>query len=120
MTYVDGYVLPLPKENRDAYRAMAQKAGAIWIKHGALGYKECIGNDLTTTFAPDSFPKAVNATDTETIIFAFVIFKSREHRDEVNAKVHADPDLEGCGDADTMPFDPSRMLYGGFETLVDL
>lgn len=89
---------------------MAQKAGEIWMEHGALAYKEC---------ASGSFPRCAGTESGETVIFAFIIFKSREYRDEVNAKVHQDPRLQ-CGDMDNMPFDCKRMIYGGFTTLVDL
>ena len=120
MSYVDGYVLPLPEQNIEAYREMAQIAGNIWMEHGALAYKECIAEDLNSEWAKDSFPRAANAKTGETVVFAFIVFKSREHRDEVNAKVHQDPRLTGCGDMENMPFDMGRMIYGGFTTLVDL
>ena len=88
---VDGYILPLPAENVEAYRAMAQCAGQIWIEHGALSYRECLGDDLSSEWSGDSFPKAVNASANEKVIFAFIEFESREHRDAVNAKVYEDP-----------------------------
>ncbi|NOT13270.1 MAG: DUF1428 domain-containing protein [Methylococcaceae bacterium] len=120
MSYVDAYVLPLPTQNIEAYREMAENAGKIWMEHGALVYKECIAEDMNSEWAKDTFPKSVNALADETVIFAFIVFKSREHRDEVNAKVHKDPRLAGCGSMETMPFDMNRMTYGGFTTLVDL
>jgi uncharacterized protein YbaA (DUF1428 family) len=120
MSYVDGYVLPLPEQNIDAYREMAQNAGTIGMEHGALTYKECIAEDMKSEWAKDSFPKAVAAKASETVVFAVIIFKSREHRDEVNAKVFQDPRLKGCGDAETMPFDINRMVYGGFSAIVEL
>lgn len=120
MSYVDGYILPLPAENVEAYRAMAQCAGQIWIEHGALSYRECLGDDLNSEWASDSFPKAVNASANEKVIFAFIEFESREHRDEVNAKVYEDPRLEECGDMEDPPFDFKRMAYGGFQVLVNL
>ncbi len=119
MSYVDGYVLPLPTANLVAYRAMAEQAGKIWMEHGALAYKECLAEDMNSEWAKESFPQAARAGKDETVIFAFIIFKSREHRDEVNAKVHGDTRLSGCGDLDKMPFDLKRMIYGGFTTLVD-
>ena len=119
MSYIDGYILPIPENNLEAYREIAQKAGEIWMEHGALAYKECAGEDLYPEWASGSFPKSAGAESGETVIFAFIIFKSREHRDEVNAKVHQDPRLQ-CGDMDNMPFDCKRMIYGGFTTLVDL
>lgn len=120
MSYVDGYVLPLPTANLDSYRAMAERAGQIWMEHGALAYRECVAEDTDSEWAKGSFPRSAGAGKGETVIFAYIVFKSREHRDEVNAKVHADPRLNGCGDANNMPFDCARMIYGGFTTLVDL
>ncbi len=120
MSYVDGYVLPLPTANLDAYRSMAEQAGKIWMEHGALAYKECLAEDMDVEWAKGSFPRSAGAGKDETVIFAFIIFKSREHRDEVNAKVHADHRLSGCSDMQNMPFDLKRMIYGGFTTLVDL
>lgn len=120
MSYVDGYILPLPEDNIEEYRAMAQCAGQIWIEYGALSYREYLGDDLSSEWSNDSFPKAVGATATEKVIFAFIEFNSREHRDEVNAKVYADPRLEECGDMEDPPFDFKRMAYGGFKALVEL
>ncbi len=121
MSYVDGYILPLPESNIEAYREMAQLAGSVWMEHGALAYKECIGEDLESEWADGAFLRAVNAKPGEKVIFAFILFESREHRDEVNAKVHDDPRMIALGDMeDSMPFDGNRMTYGGFETLVDL
>jgi uncharacterized protein YbaA (DUF1428 family) len=120
MSYVDGYVLPLPEQNIEVYREMAQNAGSIWIEQGALSYKECIAEDMNSEWAKDSFPRSVQAEKGETVVFAFIVFKSREHRDEVNARVFQDPRMKGCGDNEVMSFDNKRMIYGGFTTLVDL
>ena len=117
MSYVDGFVLPV--KDVDAYRKMASKAGKIWMEHGALGYKECVGDDMNPAFGVP-FPKISKAKEGETVVFAFIIYKSRAHRDKVNAKVMKDPRMgEGC-DPKNMPFDMKRMVYGGFKTLVDL
>ena len=118
MGYVDGYVLPVPEKNIDAYREMAQKAATIWMEHGALDYKECIAEDVNIKgFVP--FPKVIEAKQDETVVFAYIVFKSRKHRDEINAKVMNDPRLkEDCGDGKEMPFDCRRMAYGGFKVLV--
>lgn len=126
MTYVDGFIIPVPKGKIDAYREMAENAGKIWMAHGALSYKECVLEDAEPELPEDApeafklrlFPGLVGAKSGETVIFAFIIFKSRTHRDEVNKKVMADSRMK-CDDND-MPFDPSRMAYGGFEALVDL
>jgi uncharacterized protein YbaA (DUF1428 family) len=117
MAYVDGYVLPLPVKNIAAYRRIAKKAGAIWREHGALEYREWVAEDMNAhELVP--FPKSVQAKDDETVIFAYIVFKSRAHRDRVNAKVMADPRLADMG-PDGVPFDHKRMIYGGFKLLVD-
>jgi uncharacterized protein YbaA (DUF1428 family) len=116
--YVDGYVLPIPKKHLQAYRRMAQKAGKIWREHGALDYKECAGDDLNIAMGV-SFPRQMKVKSGETVVFAYILFKSRAHRDRVNAKVMKDPRLAGMGDPKDMPFDPKRMVYGGFKVLVD-
>jgi uncharacterized protein YbaA (DUF1428 family) len=114
-SYVDGYVLPVPKKNVNAYRRIAQKAGKIWREHGALDYKECVGDDLAVKgLVP--FPRTVKLKPGETVVFAYVVFKSRAHRDRVNAKVMKDPRLV-CDPKD-MPFDCKRMVYGGFKVIV--
>ncbi len=118
MKYVDGFVLPVPKKNLPAYRRMAQKAGKIWREHGALDYKECAGDDLKVKMGVP-FPKQMKVKPGETIVFAYIVYKSRAHRDKVNAKVMKDPRLKDCCDSKAMPFDCQRMCYGGFEVLVD-
>lgn len=115
--YVDGYVLPVPKKNLRAYQKMAQKAGKIWMDHGALKYCECAGDDLAVKWGAP-FPRQLKIKAGETVVFAFIVFKSRAHRDRVNAKVMKDPRLE-CPDPKSMPFDCERMNYGGFKTIVD-
>jgi len=119
MPYVDGFVLPLPKKNLKTYIRMAQQAGKIWMKHGALEYRECIGDDLDIKFGLP-FPKGIKIKKGETVVFAWIVYKSKAHRDKVNAKVMKDPDLGVGMDTKKMPFDVKRMLYGGFKTLVDL
>lgn len=128
MTYVDGFVLPVPEGKIDAYREMAESAGKIWMEHGALQYKECVLEDAKPEMPEDApetckitpFGDLAGTKDGETVIFAFIVYKSREHRDEVNKKVMADPRMKGACDENNMPFDPSRMTYGGFKALVDL
>jgi uncharacterized protein YbaA (DUF1428 family) len=116
--YVDGYVLPVPKKKLKAYGRMAQKAGKIWREYGALDYKECVGEDLNVKFGT-SFPRQIKLKPGETVVFAYIVFKSRAHRDRVNAKVMKDPRLADSMDEKTMPFDVKRMVYGGFNVLVD-
>lgn len=118
MSYVDGYVLPLPKKNIKAYQRIANQAGRIWKEHGALDYKECIGDDLKIQgLVP--FTKAAKAKPSETIVFAYVLFKSRKHRDAVNARVMKDPRLQEMCNPGKMPFDVNRMVCGGFKVFVD-
>ncbi|PSJ58696.1 DUF1428 domain-containing protein [Kumtagia ephedrae] len=117
MSYVDGFVLAVPKANLDAYRKMAAQAGEIWKDHGALAYVECIGDDVPYGEVT-SFPRSVQAKDDEVVVFAWILYQSREQRDAINAKVMADPRLKP--DWDTMPFDAKRMIYGGFETFLEL
>jgi len=116
MKYVDGFVLPVLKKNIPAYRRMAAKAGKIWREHGALDFKECVGDDLNVKFGV-SFPRKVRLKRGETVFFSFIVYKSRAHRDRVNAKVMKDPRLNM--DPKKMPFDCNRMIYGGFKVLVD-
>jgi uncharacterized protein YbaA (DUF1428 family) len=116
--YVDGYVLPVPKKNLPAYRRMAAKAGKVWREHGALEFRECVGEDLKTKKIK-SFPSLVKPKPGETVVFSWIVFKSRAHRDAVNAKVMKDPRLAKMMDMKAMPFDPKRMACGGFEVMVD-
>jgi uncharacterized protein YbaA (DUF1428 family) len=118
MNYVDGFVLAVPKKNVEAYRKIAQKAAKIWREHGALEYRECVGEDLKPSFGVP-FPKAAKAKANETVVFAWIVFKSRAHRDAVNKKVMKDPRLNDMmqGTKD-MPFDVKRMVYGGFKVIV--
>ena len=118
MRYVDGYVLPVPMKNLQAYGRMARKAGKIWREHGALEFRECAGDDLDVK-GMVSFPARIKLKRGETVVFSWIVFKSRAHRDRVNAKVMKDPRLSGM-DPKSMPFDWKRMVYGGFKVLVDV
>jgi len=115
--YVDGYVLPVPKKNVAAYRHMAQKAGKVWRDHGALEYIECVADDVKPG-KHTSFPQSVKLKAGETVVFAYIVYKSRAHRDRVNAKVMKDPRLANMMDPKAMPFDGKRMFWGGFKVLV--
>jgi len=117
MTYVDGYILPLPKKNLPAYRRMAQLGCKIWRENGALEYRECVGDDLSPAFGLP-FTGSVKVKRGETVVFAFVVFKSRAHRDRVNAKVMKDKRMASMA-SKPMPFDCTRMVYGGFKVLVE-
>ncbi|MCQ4167572.1 DUF1428 domain-containing protein [Tahibacter harae] len=115
MSYIDGYVLPLPIENIAAYRKMARKAGKIWMEHGALAYHECIADDVKPG-KWTSFPQAVKLKEGETVVFSWIVYKSRRDRDRINKLVMSDPRLKM--DPSTMPFDGKRMFWGGFKELV--
>jgi uncharacterized protein YbaA (DUF1428 family) len=117
MNYVDGYVLPVPKKRLAAYRRMAQKGAKVWRDHGALEYRECVGEDLNTKMGTP-FLRAIKTKPGETIVFSWIVFKSRAHRDRVNAKVMKDPRLAGMMNGQDMPFDLKRMSYGGFKMMV--
>ena len=114
--YVDGYVLPVPKKNLAAYRRLAQLAAKVWCDHGALEYRECVGDDLQVKWGP-TFPRQLQLKRGETVVFSWITFKSRAHRDRVNAKVMKDPRIAATSAAE-MPFDCQRILYGGFNVLV--
>jgi uncharacterized protein YbaA (DUF1428 family) len=118
MRYVDGYVLPVPRKNLAAYRRIARKAGKIWREHGALEYRECAGDDLKVKWGMP-FPRALKLKRGETVVFSWIVFKSRADRDRINAKVMKDPRLNDM-DPRKMPFDVKRMVFGGFKTFVDL
>jgi len=117
MRYVDGYVLPVPRKNLEAYRRMAAKAGKIWREHGALEYRECAGDDLKVKWGV-SFSRRMKLKRGETVVFSWIVYQSRAHRDRVNAKVMKDPRLAKMMEGKAMPFDVKRMLYGGFKVLV--
>jgi uncharacterized protein YbaA (DUF1428 family) len=118
MRYVDGFVLPIPKKNVAAYRRMAQKAGKVWREHGALEFIECVADDVKPGKLT-SFPQSVKLKSGEMVVFSYIVYKSRTHRDRVNAKVMKDPRLTKMMDPKAMPFDGKRMFWGGFKVLVD-
>ena len=115
--YVDAFVIPIPKKKIAAYRKMAALGCKVWMDHGALDYKECIGEDLKAPFALP-FPKGIRAKPGETVVFSWILYKSRAHRDRTNQAVMKDPRLAAFMNPKDMPFDVKRMLYGGFEVLV--
>ena len=118
MSYVDGFVLVVPKKKLAIYKNMARKAGKIWREHGALDYRECVGDDLKVKMGVP-FTKFAKIKAGETVVFSYIVYKSRAHRDKVNAKVMADKRITASM-AQEMPFDPKRMAYGGFKTLVEM
>ena len=117
MTYVDGFLLAVPKANIEAYKAMARTAGTVWKEHGAINYVECVGDDVPYGELT-SFPRAVHASDDEIVIFSWITYESRKRRDEIVAKVMADPRLQGDDWKDV--FDGKRMIFGGFEAFLEL
>lgn len=118
MKYVDGFVLPIATRNLPAYRRLATLASKVWCAHGALEYRECVGDDLLIKYCVP-FPRPLKCKPGETVILAWIVFRSRAHRDRVNAKVCKDPRIEAMMKSKKMPFDPKRMLYGGFRVIVD-
>jgi uncharacterized protein YbaA (DUF1428 family) len=119
MAYVDGYVVPVPKNKVNAYKKLATLASKVWRDHGALEYHECVADDVKKG-KWTSFPQSVKAKSNETVIFAYVVFKSRKERDRVNAAVMKDKRLANCCDPKKMPFDAKRMFWGGFKPLVSI
>jgi uncharacterized protein YbaA (DUF1428 family) len=115
--YVDGFVLAVPKGKINAYLRLARMCEKIWLEHGALEYRECVGDDLQVKMGVP-FPQMIKIKPKETIIFSWITYKSRAHRDSVNSKVMKDPRMENM-DPKSMPFDPKRMVYGGFKILVN-
>jgi uncharacterized protein YbaA (DUF1428 family) len=116
--YVDGFVLPVPKKNIEAYREEARKAGEVWREYGALEFVECVADDVKPGKLT-SFPQSVNLRDDETVVFSWIVYESREKRDEVNEKVMNDPRIKDMS-PERMPFDARRMFWGGFRTIVEL
>jgi uncharacterized protein YbaA (DUF1428 family) len=118
MQYVDGFVVPVPKKKLPAYRRMAQKMGKVWRDHGAIEFREFVADDVKVG-KRTSFPRSVKRKPGETVVFSWIVCKSREHRDRVNAKVMKDPRLAKMMNPNAMPFDAKRMIFGGFKNLVD-
>ena len=117
--YVDGFILAVPRDKAEDYRRIAQQAGEVWREHGALEYYECVAEDVKDGELT-SFPRSVKAEDGETVVFAWITYESREHRDAVNGKVMEDPRIRTQMDMSQAPFDGKRMIYGGFTTLIEL
>jgi uncharacterized protein YbaA (DUF1428 family) len=117
MPYVDGFIVAVPKKNLDAYVRMAKRSGKVWREHGALDYREWVADDVKVG-KRTSFPRSVKLKPDETVVFSWITYKSRTHRDRVNKKVMADPRLKDMMNPKTLPFDAKRMIYGGFESLV--
>jgi len=119
MSYVDGFVLPVPKKNLAAYRKMAKLAGKVWREHGALDYKECVADDVKPG-KYTSFPQSVKLKKDETVVFSYIVYKTKADRNRINKKVMADPRLAPMMDPKKMPFDGKRIFFGGFKVFVDI
>lgn len=118
MRYIDGFVIPVPKKNVPAYRRMAAKAGKLWREHGALEYRECVSDDLKVKIGM-RFPRMVKLKSGQTVVVSWILYKSRAHRDRVNAKVMQDPSIKAMCDEKSMPFDLKHIAYGGFTVMID-
>lgn len=119
MSYVDGFVVPVPKKNLTAYRKIARKAGKVWREHGALDYREFVADDAPVGKVT-SFPRSVKMKPAETVVFSYIVYKSRKHRDQVNAKVMKDRRLAAMMQPGGVPFDTKRMIFGGFKSIVEI
>ena len=117
--YVDGFIVPVPKQRIASYRRMSKLAGKVWREFGALEYIECVADDVTWG-KRTSFPRSVKLKPGEVVVFSWIVYKSRKHRDGVNAKVMKDPRLAKMMDSKNLPFDTKRMIWGGFKTIVDV
>jgi len=128
MVYVDGFVIPILRKNLGAYRKMARDAGKIWIKHGALEYWECVGEDFKVQMDPKDkskvgfpFSKKFNLKSSETVLFSWIVYRSKSHRNKINSKVMKDPSMNMENfDMKSMPFDIKKMLYAGFTPIVKM
>lgn len=119
MSYVDGFLIPVPRKNLAAYRRMSVQAGKVWRELGALEYRECVGDDLKVKMGT-SFTKSAGTRAGETVVFSWIVYRSKAHRDRVNAKVMKDPRIAKMMEGKAMPFDVKRMAYGGFKVIVDV
>ena len=119
MPYVDGFVVPVPRDKIDAYRAMSERCGAIWRELGALEFRECMADDVKPG-KWTSFPQSVDLKEDEVVFFSWITYNSRAERDAINDKVMKDPRMEDMMKPEAMPFDGKRMIYGGFEMVVDI
>lgn len=119
MSYVDGFVIPVPKENIEAYKKMSMECGKVWKEYGALEFRECIGDDVPPGKVT-SFPLSVDLKEGEAVVFSWIVYASRAARDDINDKVMKDPRIAHHMDPKNMPFDGRRMVWGGFEMMIDL
>jgi uncharacterized protein YbaA (DUF1428 family) len=117
--YVDGFVVPVPRRKLAAYKALARKAGKVWMEYGAVEYVECVADDVTMG-KRTSFPRSVKLKKGEVVVFSYIVYKTRKQRDSIMAKVMKDKRLADMMDPNNMPFDGKRMFWGGFKTMVEM
>jgi uncharacterized protein YbaA (DUF1428 family) len=117
--YIDGFVIPVPQAKLETYRKIARKACKVWMEYGALDYVETVGDDLSIQGITATFPKTIKLKPGEVVVFSYIVYKSRAHRDKVNGKVMKDPRIKGMCNEKDMPFNPKRMSYGGFKSIVE-
>jgi len=120
MAYADGFLIPVPTKNLAAYRKMSDAAGKVWMEHGALDYKECAGDDMAAEGMSTTFPKAMKLKSDHTLVFSWIVYASKAERNRILKLVMADKRLEKMMDPKKSPFDPAKMLYGGFQVIVDM
>jgi uncharacterized protein YbaA (DUF1428 family) len=120
MAYADGFLIPVPTKNLAAYKKMSQTAGEVWMEHGALDYKECAGDDMTPEGVTATFPKLLNTKRDETVVFSWIVYASKAERKRILKAMMSDPRLAKMMDPKKSPFDPKRMLYAGFNVIVDM
>jgi uncharacterized protein YbaA (DUF1428 family) len=118
MAHVDGFVIPVPTKNLKVYRRIAREFGKVWRDHGALAFRECVADDVKVG-KWTSFPRSVKLKRGETVVWSYIVYKSRTHRDRVNAKVMKDPRMTSIMNPKALPFDGKRMIFGGFKVLVE-
>ncbi len=119
MSYVDGFIVPVPKKKLGAYRSLAKTMGKVWRDHGALEFRECVADDVKWG-KRTSFPRSVKQKTGETVVFSYITYKSRAHRDQVSAKAMKDKRLAKMMNPKALPFDARRMIFGGFKTIIDV
>jgi uncharacterized protein YbaA (DUF1428 family) len=120
MSYIDNFLIPISKENIDSYKEIELIAGEVWLDNGALAYKACVADDIDSKGAQGTFRSAASVSESETVVFGFILFKSKSHRDEVNQKARKDPRVKSICNQINRPFEANRIIFGGFEVMVDM
>lgn len=120
MSYVDGFVIPIPRGNIEAFKVIEKIAGEVWMAHGALAYRACVAEDIDSGNSKMTFRQLANTSADETVVYGFIIFESKEHRDKVNEKAHVDPRMKKICDQVNRPYDADKIIFGGFDVIVDM